>query len=61
MKKIIPEKERATSFQIEIATELIQTLKYDIEWYALENMSRGQMFRLIDKLLDDLARMEGKA
>ncbi len=52
------ERERATKLQIEQATELIQKLKYDLEWYALENMSRGQMYRLIDKLTDDARRLE---
>lgn len=52
------ERERATKLQIEQATELIQTLKYDIEWYALERMTRGQMYRLIDKLTDDARRLE---
>ena len=53
------EKEKATRFQIEQATELIQRLKYDLEWYALERMTRGQMYRLIDKLTDDARRLEG--
>jgi len=52
------ERERATKLQIEQATELIHRLKYDIEWYALENMTRGQMYRLIDKLEDDLRRAD---
>ena len=52
------ERERATKLQIERATELIQTLKYDIEWYALERVTRGQMYRLIDKLTDDARRLE---
>jgi len=52
------ERERATKLQIEQATELIHRLKYDIEWYALENMTRGQMYRLIDKLTDDARRLE---
>ena len=51
------EKEKATRFQIEQATELIQRLKYDLEWYALERMSRGQMCRLIDKLREDAGRV----
>ncbi len=54
MPKKVSERERATKLQIEQATELIQKLKYDLEWYALENMSRGQMYRLLDKLRDDL-------
>ena len=54
MPKKVSERERATKLQIEQATELIQKLKYDLEWYALENMSRGQMYRLLDKLRDEL-------
>lgn len=54
MPKKVSERERATTLQIEQATELIQKLKYDLEWYALENMSRGQMYRLLDKLRDEL-------
>ena len=54
MPKKVSKRERATKLQIEQATELIQKLKYDLEWYALENMSRGQMYRLLDKLRDEL-------
>lgn len=53
MRKAISEREKATKLQIEQATELIQRLQYDLEWYALENMSRGQMYRLLDKLQEE--------
>ena len=47
------EREKATKLQIEQATELIQRLQYDLEWYALDRMSRGQMYRLLDKLQEE--------
>ncbi len=53
MPKKVSERERATKLQIEQATELIQRLQYDLEWYALDRMSRGQMYRLLDKLQEE--------
>jgi hypothetical protein len=47
------EKERATRFQIEQATELINQGGSDPEWYDLDKMSRGQISRLIDELKDE--------
>ncbi len=48
------ERRPATTAQLEYARELILELGYDLDWYALERMSRGQAARLIDKLLGDL-------
>ena len=41
-----------TMAQIETIYELIRETKSDVEWYAPERMTRGQMARLIDKLRD---------
>jgi len=47
----------ATRAQIDQARELIQSLKYDVEWYDdFSKLTRGQMARLIDRLQDDLRR-----
>lgn len=47
----------ATRAQIDQARELIQSLKYDVEWYDdFSKLTRGQMARLIDRLNDDLRR-----
>jgi len=41
----------ATRAQIDQARELIQSLKYDVEWYDdFSKLTRGQMARLIDRL-----------
>ena len=47
---------KATAAQLWQVGELIQTLKYDIEWYDFSKLTRGQMARLIDRLTDDLRR-----
>jgi len=48
---------KATAAQIDQARELIQSLKYDVEWYDdFSKLTRGQMARLIDRLNDDLRR-----
>ena len=38
----------ATAAQIEYARDLILKLGYDLDWYDLEAMSRGQISRLIE-------------
>ena len=43
----------ATAAQIEYATDLIQKLGYDLDWYDLERMTRGQISQLIDELRDE--------
>ena len=45
-----------TRLQIEIVYELIRETKSDVEWYAPERMTRGQVARLIDKLRDEARR-----
>jgi len=47
---------KATAAQLWQVGELIQTLKYDIEWYDFSKLTRGQMARIIDRLQDDLRR-----
>ena len=49
---------KATAAQLWQVGELIQTLKYDIEWYDFSKLTRGQMARLIDRLNDDLRRRD---
>jgi len=44
---------KATAAQIEYARDLILKLGYDLDWYALESMNRGQISRLIDELRDE--------
>ena len=44
----------ATAAQIEYATDLILKLGYDLDWYDLDKMTRGQILRLIDELKDEL-------
>jgi len=42
---------KATAAQLWQVGELIQKLKYDVEWFDdFEKMTRGQMARLIDRL-----------
>lgn len=41
-----------TAAQIEVVYELIRETKSDVEWYAPERMTRGQVARLIEKLQD---------
>ena len=41
-----------TAAQIEVVYDLIRETKSDVEWYAPERMTRGQVARLIDKLRD---------
>ena len=43
----------ATTAQIEYATDLILKLGYDLDWYDLDKMTRGQISRLIDELKDE--------
>jgi hypothetical protein len=43
----------ATAAQIEYATDLILKLGYDLDWYDLDKMTRGQISRLIDELKDE--------
>ena len=43
----------ATRAQIEYARDLILRLGYDLDWYDLDKMSRGQISRLIDELRDE--------
>ena len=43
----------ATKAQIEFATDLICKLGYDLDWYDLDKMTRGQISRLIDELKDE--------
>ena len=45
-----------TAAQIETAYELIRETKSDVEWYAPERMTRGQVARLIEKLQDEKGR-----
>lgn len=47
------EERPATQAQIEYATDLILRLGYDLDWYNLDKMNRGQISRLIDELKDD--------
>ena len=42
-----------TAAQIEVVYELIRETKSDVEWYAPERMTRGQVARLIEKLQDE--------
>ena len=49
----------ATRAQIDQARELIQSLKYDVEWYDdFSKLTRGQMARLIDRLKDEARRAD---
>ena len=41
-----------TRLQIEMVYELIRETRGDVDWYAPERMTRGQVSRLIDKLRD---------
>ena len=50
---------KATAAQLWQVGELIQTLKYDIEWYDdFSKLTRGQMARLIDRLKDEARRAD---
>lgn len=42
-----------TAAQLEALYELIRETKSDVDWFAPEKMTRGQMARLIDKLQDE--------
>ena len=48
-----------TTAQIEVVYELIRETRGDVEWYAPERMTRGQVARLIEKLQDEKRRAEG--
>lgn len=45
---------KATAAQIDYARDLILKLGYDLDWYDLGKMTRGQIARLIDELRDEL-------
>lgn len=45
-----------TRCQVETVYELIRETKSDVDWYAPERMTRGQVARLIDRLRDELAQ-----
>lgn len=45
-----------TRVQIETVYELIRETKSDVDWYAPERMTRGQVARLIDRLRDELQK-----
>ena len=47
-----------TMAQIEVVYELIRETKSDVEWYAPERMTRGQVARLIEKLQDEKRRAD---
>ena len=47
-----------TAAQIEVVYELIRETKSDVEWYAPERMTRGQVARLIEKLQDGKRRAD---
>lgn len=44
---------KPTAAQIEYARDLISKLGYDLDWYDLDKMTRGQISRLIDELRDE--------
>ena len=43
---------KPTQAQIEQCVELMNKLKFDLDWLDLDKMSRGQIQRLIDKMKD---------
>ena len=47
-----------TAAQLEIVYELISETQSDVEWYAPERMTRGQVARLIDRLQDEKRNAE---
>ena len=47
-----------TKAQLETIYELIRETKSDVEWYAPERMTRGQVARLIEKLQDEKRRAD---
>lgn len=47
-----------TKAQIETVYELIRETKSDVDWYAPERMTRGQVARLIEKLQDEKRRAD---
>ena len=46
--------EQATNAQIVYAQDLLRELRYDLEDYPVENMSKQQVSELIDELKDEL-------
>ena len=52
---------KPTNFQIEYARELMQMAQNDVEWYAIERMTRSQLARLIDKLRDEARQNESES
>jgi len=52
------DKRKPTAAQLEIVYDLIRETKSDVEWYAPEKMTRGQVSRLIDKLRDEKRKAE---
>ena len=51
---------KATAAQIEYARDLILKLGYDLDWYDLDKMNRGQISRLIDELKDEWGADDGR-
>jgi hypothetical protein len=52
------DKRKPTAAQLEIVYDLIRETKSDVEWYAPERMTRGQVARLIDRLQDETRNAE---
>lgn len=52
------DKRPPTAAQIETVYELIRETRGDVEWYAPERMTRGQVARLIEKLQDEKRRAD---
>ena len=50
---------KPTPAQIEQCVELINKLQFDLDWYDLDKLTRGQMQSLIDKLKDVEQGREG--
>ena len=51
---------KPTRVQIEVAFELMQMAKNDVDWYDFKSMTRGQLARLIEKLRDEARQNENK-
>jgi hypothetical protein len=47
------DKTKATNAQVKYATDLLNKLGYDLDWYDLEKMSRDQISKLIDELKNE--------
>ena len=48
--------DKPTAAQIEMCVDLMNKLQFDLDWYNLDKLTRGQMARLIDKLQDALKK-----